>query len=580
MSQQTAPATASVSVTTTSPTETMPRPGDHPEPPAERHVGLIGLAVMGENLALNIARNGFPIAVYNRTAARTEEFLADRGGAAGVHPAFSVREFIGSLARPRRVLLMVKAGAPVDAVIEEITPFLEAGDIVIDGGNSFFQDTERRSQELADLGLNFVGMGVSGGEEGALNGPSLMPGGPADSYALLEPMLTAIAAKTEAGPCVSHIGPGGSGHYVKMVHNGIEYGDMQLIAETYDVMRRGLGLGAEEMSGIFARWNEGKLASYLVEVTSAVLSFVDLDTEQPLVDVILDQAEQKGTGRWTTQSALELATPTPTIDAAVAARILSSKREQRVAASKLLHGPETSSNGRGPVALGAEGERERLLASLEDALYFAKISSYAQGMALFQTAGEIYHYGLDLAEIARIWKGGCIIRAELLDPIREAFGAQPDLPNLLLAPDMVDAVNANAAGARHVLRVARALGIPCPAMSASLDYFDTFRQERLPANLVQAQRDFFGAHTYKRLDRDGIYHTEWTPFGAPEAVVWVPGDRHSWAEGEGEGDRSPHGGALPAGVTPEAVVEASPDEPTDADTKGEKSPEATEKGQF
>jgi len=584
MSQQTATATATTTVTAgataPSPPTSHPRTEHfgHPEPTVERHVGLIGLAVMGENLALNIARHGFPIAVYNRTAARTEEFLSARGGAAGVHPAFSLREFVASLARPRRILMMVKAGAPVDAVIEELMPFLDPGDIVIDGGNSFFHDSERRAQELAERGFNFVGMGVSGGEEGALNGPSLMPGGPAESYALLEPMLTAIAAKTEAGPCVTHIGPGGSGHYVKMVHNGIEYGDMQLIAETYDVMRRALGLSAPEMSGIFRRWNDGKLASYLIEVTSAVLGFVDVDTGQPLVDVILDQAEQKGTGRWTSQSALELATPTPTIDAAVAARSLSSRRALRVEASRRLHGPEGSDNG---AALGAETEREGLLAALEDALYFAKISSYAQGMALLQAASETYRYGLNLAEIARIWKGGCIIRAKLLDPIREAFGAEPDLPNLLLAPHIAEAVNRCAAGARQAVRVARALGVPCPALSASLDYFDTFRQARLPANLIQAQRDFFGAHTYKRLDRgDEVFHTEWTPFGPPEAVASVPGKQALWAEGEGEGDRSPRAGALPAGVAPETIVGQHPDEPTDADTKGEKSPRAAETGEF
>ena len=545
------------------------------------HVGLIGLAVMGENLALNIARNGFPIAVYNRTASRTEEFLRERAEGTGIRGAASVEEFVGALARPRRILLMVKAGAAVDAVIAELVPHLQPGDIVIDGGNSFFQDTERRTKEMAAHGLNFVGMGVSGGEEGALNGPSLMPGGPRESYDLLEPMLTAIAAKTEAGPCVTYIGPGGSGHYVKMVHNGIEYGDMQLIAETYDVMRRALAMTAPEMSEVFARWNEGKLASYLIEVTAAVLAFTDVETGQPLVDVILDQAEQKGTGRWTSQNALELGTPTPTIDAAVAARIMSFKKWQRVAASKVLHGPESPTDGKEPGGLGPETDKDGLLTALEDALYFAKVSSYAQGMALLREAGETYHYGLNLAEIARIWKGGCIIRAALLDPIRAAFTEQPDLENLLLSPHIAETLLSSMAGARRVVCVARALGIPCPALSASLDYVDTYRQERLPANLVQAQRDFFGAHTYKRLDKEGTFHTVWTPIGPPETVASEPSRREIWAEGQGEGDRSPVGGAAPAGAEA-AVAAAASDEDLsgDPDSEGERSPDAAVKAEY
>ncbi|MDP9364176.1 MAG: NADP-dependent phosphogluconate dehydrogenase [Chloroflexota bacterium] len=536
---------------------------------------------MGENLALNIARNGFPIAVYNRTVTRTQEFLRERGDGAPIHGAPSVREFVASLARPRRILLMVKAGAPVDSVLAELTPLLEPGDIVIDGGNSFFQDTERRFQQMTERGLNFVGMGVSGGEEGALNGPSLMPGGPRDAYDLLEPMLVAIAAKTEAGPCVTYIGPGGSGHYVKMVHNGIEYGDMQLIAETYDIMRRALGMEATEIAEVFARWNEGKLASYLVEVTAAVLTYKDLETGRPLVDVILDQAEQKGTGRWTSQNALELGTPTPTIDAAVAARIMSSKKEQRVIASKVLQGPDSASNGRATVA-GLDGDATTdLLSALEDALYFAKVSSYAQGMALLRAASEIYRYDLNLAEIARIWKGGCIIRAALLDPIRQAFGEQPDLDNLLLAPHVAASINASMAGCRTAVTVARRYGIPCPAMSASLDYVDTYRQERLPANLIQGQRDFFGAHTYKRLDKEGTFHTVWTPIGPPEAVTSEPSTQQMWAGGAGEGDRSPEGGALPVGTDPITVTaEPAKGLKPDPDTKGERSPDATTKGEF
>jgi 6-phosphogluconate dehydrogenase len=544
----------------------------------ERHLGLIGLAVMGENLALNVARNGYPMAVYNRSPERTRAFIDGKAAESGIVGAYDLRSFVAELARPRRVILLVKAGAPVDAVVAELVPLLEAGDIVIDGGNSFFQDTERRSGEVTPTGVLYVGMGVSGGEEGALNGPSLMPGGPREAYDRLASVLVDISAKTEAGPCVTYVGPGGSGHYVKMVHNGIEYGDMQLIAETYDVMRRALGLEAAEMSEIFARWNEGKLASYLVEVTAAVLAFRDEETGLPLVDVILDQAEQKGTGRWTTQNALELATPTPTIDAAVAARSLSSKKAQRVSASRLLRGPETG-NGSAPAMVGDEPDKGRLIDALEDALYFAKVSSYAQGMALMRVAGQTYGYGLDLAEIARIWKGGCIIRAALLDPIREAFGRQPDLENLLLAPRIAETVNGSMAGCRHAIRVARAYGIPCPALSASLDYVDTVRQERLPANLVQAQRDYFGAHTYKRLDKEGTFHTAWTPVGSPETMKSVPSRRQLWAEGAGEGERSPSLGTAPAATT-EAAAVPSGAAPTDPETGGDRSPKATEKGEF
>ncbi len=468
-----------------------------------RQIGLVGLAVMGENLALNIAHHGFPIAVTNRTASRTEHFLAERGTGAGIVGTESLEALVATLARPRRVLLMVKAGSPVDEVIAELAPLLEEGDIIIDGGNSFFLDTERRGAELAALGLNYVGMGVSGGEEGALKGPSLMPGGPREAYDVLEPMLTAIAAKTEAGPCVTYIGPGGSGHYVKMVHNGIEYGDMQLIAETYDIMQHALGLAPAEMSEIFAEWNRGPLESYLIEVTAAVLAEIDPETGQPLVDLILDQAEQKGTGRWTSQSAMELGTPIPTIDAAVNARSLSSNKVLRQTASEVLHGPDID-----PASLNLD--RTAFLSALENALLFAKISSYAQGMALLRAASLAYGWDLNLAELARIWKGGCIIRARLLDPIREAFTTDPELTNLLLAPHIVEQVNATAAGARQAIIVARQLGLPCPALSASLDYFDTFRADRLPANLVQAQRDYFGAHTYRRLDREGIFHTQWS----------------------------------------------------------------------
>jgi 6-phosphogluconate dehydrogenase len=458
---------------------------------------------MGENLALNIARNGFPIAVYNRTSARTTEFMELRGHEYDVEPAYTVPEFVAMLERPRRIIVMVKAGAPVDAVIAELAEHLDEGDIIVDGGNSYFMDTERRSKESAGQPYMFVGMGVSGGEEGALWGPSLMPGGPLKAYCLLEPMLVAISAKTESGPCVTHIGPGGAGHYVKMVHNGIEYGDMQLIAETYDIMRRALGLKASEISEIFARWNEGKLSSFLIEITAKVLAFNDPETGQPLVDLVVDAAEQKGTGRWTSQNALDLGTPIPVIDAAVFARSISSMKARRVAASKLLTGPEVH----GDPTPGYE--TKAMIDALENALYFAKISSYAQGMALLRAASIAYDYSLNLSEIARIWKGGCIIRAALLDPIRQAFATDPQLENLLLAPEFVDIVNQTAGACREAVRLARSLGIPVPALSAALDYVDSYRTESLPANLVQSQRDFFGAHTYTRLDKSGTFHTDW-----------------------------------------------------------------------
>jgi 6-phosphogluconate dehydrogenase len=474
-----------------------------------RHVGVIGLAVMGENLALNIERNGFPIAVYNRTDTRTRQFMAERVDGRNVQSAYSVADFVSALERPRRIVVMVKAGAPVDAVIGEIGPLLEEGDIIVDGGNSFFLDTERRAKESESKSFDFVGMGVSGGEEGALWGPSLMPGGPAKAYKILAPVLTAIAAKTEYGACVTHCGPGGAGHYVKMVHNGIEYGDMQLIAETYDIMKRVLGLSPAEMSGIFTRWNEGKLSSFLIEITARVLATIDPITQEPLVEKVLDAAEQKGTGRWTSQNALDLGTPIPVIDAAVFARSISSFKSRRVGASTILKGPDITSQITGE-------EKSRLIGVLEDALYVSKISSYAQGMALLRAASDTYQYGLNLSELARIWTGGCIIRARLLEPIMRAFRDNVALDNLLLAPEVVDTVNSATNACREAVVLARMHGLPCPAMSAALDYIDSYRTERLPANLIQGQRDFFGAHTYKRTDRAGTYHANWETGEATE----------------------------------------------------------------
>ncbi|CAA9543155.1 MAG: 6-phosphogluconate dehydrogenase, decarboxylating [uncultured Thermomicrobiales bacterium] len=541
-----------------------------------RHVGVVGLAVMGENLARNIERNGFAPAVYNRSPGRTTEMLAESPVGTRILGTYSVKEFVASLERPRRVLLMVKAGTAVDAVIEELAPFLEEGDILIDGGNSFFQDTERRSRDLSERGFNFVGMGVSGGEEGALWGPSLMPGGPAEAYAALEPMLTAIAAKSDSGPCVTHIGPGGAGHYVKMVHNGIEYGDMQLIAETYDVMRRALGMTAPEIADVFERWNEGKLESFLIEITATVLRHVDQDTGKPLVDIIADQAEQKGTGRWTSQSSYELATPIPVIDAAVIARSLSALKTKRVAASKILHGPENSHDQLPPTP-----ERATTIDALEDALYFSKISSYAQGMALLQAASHAYEWNLTLSEIARIWTAGCIIRARLLEPIMTAFRGTPSLDNLMLDPFFSEAINGGMPNVRSVLHTALDFGIPTPALSSALNYVDTYRQEFLPANLIQGQRDFFGAHTFKRLDREGTFHTQWSIVDDRPKVTSDESAREAWAGGRGEGDRSEVEATLPEGtkgkvLDPERSHELIPD----IEEQGERTPDATKKAQY
>jgi len=471
---------------------------------SKRHIGVVGLAVMGENLALNIERNGFAPSVYNRTAARTDELLATRGQDKQLLPTYSIPDLVASLERPRRILLMVKAGAPVDAVIQEITPHLDEGDILIDGGNSLYTDTERRSAELAGKGFQFVGMGVSGGEEGALWGPSIMPGGPVDAWHALQPILEAIAAKSEYGPCVTHVGPGGAGHYVKMVHNGIEYGDMQLIAEVTDIMRRALGMTLPEIGDVFERWNTGKLESFLIEISAIVAKEIDPDTGKPLVEVILDKAGQKGTGRWTSINSYELGTPIPVIDAAVIARSLSSFKDQRVQASKIITGPGTDGQ-----PLPDVPDRNAIIDALEDALYFAKISSYAQGMALMKVASDTNDWDLNLAEIARIWTAGCIIRAKLLGPIMDACKRDPDLGNLMFDPYFTEQINSSMPHARTVLKTALDFGVPTPALSAALNYVDEYRSADLPADFIQGLRDYFGAHTYERRDREGIFHTEW-----------------------------------------------------------------------
>jgi 6-phosphogluconate dehydrogenase len=465
--------------------------------------GLVGLAVMGENLVLNIERNGFPIAVYNRTSATTDKFMAGRAQGKNIKPAYSLEEFVQSLERPRKIMIMVKAGAPVDAVMDQLKPLIEEGDMIIDGGNSLYTDTERRVKDMESKGFQFIGMGVSGGEEGALNGPSLMPGGSEAAYKEIEPIVTQIAAQVDDGPCVTYIGPGGSGHYVKMVHNGIEYGDMQLIAEAYDLLKNAAGLNHEQLHEVFSEWNTtDELNSFLIEITANIFTKMDDETGLPLVDVILDAAGQKGTGKWTVETALDLGISIPTIIAAVNARILSSMKEERVAASKELIGPSGK----------YEGDLKAFVNMVRDALYCSKICSYAQGMALIGKASkDLFDSKVDLGECARIWKGGCIIRAGFLGKIKHAFDENPSLPNLLLAPEFKQTILDRQTAWREVVMTAAKLGIPVPAFSASLDYFDSYRTARLPQNLTQAQRDYFGAHTYERTDkpRGESFHAAW-----------------------------------------------------------------------
>lgn len=468
-------------------------------------IGLIGLAVMGQNLVRNMDRNGFGVAVYNRTAAKTEEFMAGPAAGTKVTATYSLAELTAALARPRKIMLMVQAGKPVDAVIEQIAPLLEAGDLLIDGGNSFFHDSERRSSHLAARDLRYLGVGVSGGEEGALWGPSMMPGGQPEAYELVRPIFEAIAAKAYGEPCVTYIGPRGAGHYVKMVHNGIEYGDMQLIAEAYDLLHRGAGLNNDELRQVFDGWNQGPLQSFLIEITAAIFAKRDDRGEGAVVDAILDRAGQKGTGKWTSQNALDLGVPATAITEAVFARALSAAKDERLAASAQLSGPNPP-----PIS-----DKAGFIAAVGDALYASKVVSYAQGFALFRQASQEYDYGLDYGEIARIWRGGCIIRAVFLNDITAAFRSQPDLPNLLVAPFFRREVEARQANWRRVVMAAVEMGIPAPAMSAALAYFDGYRSARLPANLIQAQRDYFGAHTYERIDepRGQVFHTNWTGHG-------------------------------------------------------------------
>jgi len=467
----------------------------------EYKIGIVGLGVMGANLALNMERNGFPVVGYDLDAPKTRAFLEGPAKGTKITGVDSPAALMKALEKPRRILIMVPAGSAVDSAIAHLKPHLDTGDILMDGGNSFFLDTERRNKELEAQGFWFIGTGVSGGAEGALWGPAIMPGGQREAWEAISSILRAIAARADDGqPCVEYMGPRGAGHYVKMVHNGIEYGDMQLIAESYDLLHRGLDLPVDELHDIFGEWNQRELKSYLIEITADILAKKDTETGKPLVEVILDEAQQKGTGKWASQHALDVGAPIPTINAAVESRLLSALKPQRVAASKVL---------RGPVPAYA-GDKRQFIRAVEAALYASKITSYAQGLALMSITSYEYKYDLCLADIAKIWRAGCIIRANLLEDIMAAYHRNSALVNLLLDPAFREAVESRQEAWRLVVQTAVGMGLPVLAMSASLAYFDAYRSERLPANLTQAQRDYFGAHTYRRIDKEGVFHTDWT----------------------------------------------------------------------
>jgi 6-phosphogluconate dehydrogenase len=465
--------------------------------------GMIGLGVMGENLALNIEEHGFPVAVWNLNPEKVDEFVTKNRGKK-ITGTKTFQDFTKAIERPRRIMMMIKAGSPVDETIEKIMPFLDRGDVLIDGGNSWFKDTQERAKRVEAKGFHFVGSGVSGGEEGARHGPSLMPGGSVESWKTIQPVFEAIAARSDSGPCVTHVGPDGAGHFVKMVHNGIEYGDMELIAEAYEMLRRVLGAKASELAEILEQWNRGPLESFLIEITARIFRVKDQETGAPLVDKVLDKAGQKGTGKWTAQVALDLAVAIPTIAAAIDARVLSSMKEERMAASKVLGGATAPS----PAKL----DRKQFIQDVHDALYASKICSYAQGMALIQAGSAEWKWNINMREMARIWKAGCIIRAKFLDSIMRAYERKPQLPNLLLDEEFSARVRDSQVAWRRAISLAQSIGVAVPAMSASLAYFDAYRSAELPQNLTQAQRDYFGAHTYQRNDKGPnapFVHTDW-----------------------------------------------------------------------
>ncbi|TMV46117.1 NADP-dependent phosphogluconate dehydrogenase [Paenibacillus mesophilus] len=467
---------------------------------SKQQIGVVGLAVMGKNLALNIESRGFTVSVFNRSREKTDDLIANEAKGKNLVPTYTAEEFVQSLERPRKILLMVMAGKPTDDTISQLLPLLEEGDILIDGGNAYFPDTQRRNKELEARGIRFIGTGVSGGEEGALKGPSIMPGGQEDAYKLVEPILTAISAKVNGDPCCTYIGPDGAGHYVKMVHNGIEYGDMQLICEAYQLLKDVLGLSTEELHEIFSEWNKGELDSYLIEITADIFKKVDPDTGKPMVDVILDKAGQKGTGKWTSQSALDLGVPLSIITESVFARMLSAIKDERVQASKLLKGPQN---------VPAAPDKAAFVEAVRKALYASKICSYAQGFAQMRAASDEYNWNLSYGNIAMIFRGGCIIRARFLQNIKDAYDREPGLRNLLLDPYFKEVVESYQDAWRQVVSVAVSRGIPAPCFASALAYYDSYRSERLPANLLQAQRDYFGAHTFQRVDKEGTFHFHW-----------------------------------------------------------------------
>ncbi|QAY65472.1 NADP-dependent phosphogluconate dehydrogenase [Paenibacillus protaetiae] len=466
---------------------------------SKQQVGVVGLAVMGKNLALNIESRGFTVSVYNRSREKTDDLIQESAGK-NLFPTYSVEEFVQSLETPRKILIMVQAGAGTDATINALVPYLDEGDIIIDGGNAYFPDTQRRSKELEAKGFRFIGTGVSGGEEGALKGPAIMPGGQESAYKLVEPILTAISAKVGDDPCCTYIGPDGAGHYVKMVHNGIEYGDMQLICEAYHLLESVAGCSTEELQSIFAEWNKGELDSYLIEITADIFSKYDAETGKPMVDVILDSAGQKGTGKWTSQSSLDLGVPLSIITESVFTRFLSAMKEERTAASRVLKGPDQAP---------FQGDKAAFIESVRKALFASKIASYAQGFAQMRAASDEYGWNLRYGDIAMIFRGGCIIRAGFLQNIKDAYDRDSNLRNLLLDPYFKNIVESYQGAWREVVATAVVNGVPVPAFASALAYFDSYRTERLPANLLQAQRDYFGAHTFKRVDKEGVFHHNW-----------------------------------------------------------------------
>ncbi|MDN7241982.1 NADP-dependent phosphogluconate dehydrogenase [Planococcus sp. N028] len=467
---------------------------------AKQQMGVIGLGVMGKNLALNIESRGYSVSVYDYWTDRTEEFVNNEVQGKNLIGTDSIENFVASLEIPRKILMMVKAGETTDDVIQSLVPHLQPGDVIVDGGNTFFRDTNRRTAELQEHGIHFIGAGISGGEEGARFGPSIMSGGLKEAYEKVEPIFAAIAAKVDGVACSAYMGAEGAGHYVKMVHNGIEYGDMQLISESYFILKHALGLNAQELHEIFAEWNKGELDSYLIEITADIFTKIDEETGNPLVDQILDKAGQKGTGKWTSQNALDLGVSLPIVTESVFARFISAIKEERVEASKLLSGP---------VAEPYTGDRAELIEAIRKALYMSKICSYAQGFAQLRAASEEYNWDIPYGDIAMIFRGGCIIRAKFLQEIKEAFDRQADLPNLLLDPYFQAVVGEYQSSLRKVLAIAIEKGIPVPAFSSALAYYDSYRSATLPANLIQAQRDYFGAHTYERTDKEGTFHTKW-----------------------------------------------------------------------